>query len=73
MTPNEIACEAEAAAVLASLDEDLAAPIRGLPWQRRTTDESLLAIQQIRLTRRLIALLEQLQDSDQSGEARRNG
>lgn len=70
MTAQDTANQAEADAIEACLDEDLAAPIRGLPWQRRTTDRHLLAVQQIRLMR---ALLEQLRNRNDSGEGRSNG
>lgn len=63
-------CQAAADAILESLDDDLAGPVRDLPLQRRITDSELLAVQQIRLMRQL---LEKLQKRDKSGEASSNG
>ena len=70
---QDAAIEAASAAVLDALDEDLAATIRHLPVMRRTTEGELLAVQRIRLERRLIGLLEKLCDSDSSGTGGGNG
>jgi hypothetical protein len=67
---TELQMQALSQAVIAAVDEDLAAPIRGLEWERRVIDRELLAIQQIRLLRQL---LEQLRDGCNRSEARSNG
>lgn len=67
---NDQMGQGAADAVLAVLDDDLAATVRGLPWERRVTDDQLLAIQQIRLIRQLV---EQLHDGRNRSEARSHG
>jgi len=57
-------------AVASVLDADLAKSVAGLPPERRTTDERLLAVQFLRLMRQL---LEKLDHCDQGGQERRNG
>ncbi|MFM9928186.1 hypothetical protein VLK31_34810 [Variovorax sp. H27-G14] len=55
------------------LDGDLAHPWADLEWQKRTGDGDLLLLQQIRLQRQIVALLEQLRDRRDGSEARSNG
>ena len=57
-------------AVKSVLDPDLAQSVAGLPPERRTTDERLLAVQFLRLMRQL---LEKLDHRDQGSQERRNG
>lgn len=56
--------------ILSLLDDDIAAPWRGMKYEDRVEDAVLLLAQQIRMQRRL---LEQLQDGDKGAEGSGNG